>query len=98
MFRKPKKPKKSLRKREVTPDGEAEEDSVQETIRQTQKKQKILSALPMVTGRSTLPEERNISQEKSAPGELSVLEKKHHEAMKDYVNSHLHEEDPQRKK
>ena len=89
MFRKPSKKKKpsKIRKREEDEDDD-EDQSLVEKIRSTQKKQKILSSLPLVTGnpsRKANKKTNDAENSENVTGEMSVMEKKHHQLMQDYI-------------
>ncbi|KAL3933305.1 MAG: hypothetical protein SGBAC_010457 [Bacillariaceae sp.] len=100
MFRKPSKKKKpsKIRKRE---EGEDEEEdlSLQEKIRSTQKKQKILGSLPLVAGN---PSRRSIKKSPlndainadNGTGEMTVMEKKNHQLMQEYIEKEMNQDKP----
>eukprot|EP00980_Cylindrotheca_fusiformis_P015159 scaffold4189_cov86-Cylindrotheca_fusiformis.AAC.4 len=102
MFRKPNKKKSAklrTRKRDEDDDegdDEGDDEDVKAKIREAQKKLKLLSSLPLVTGEysSSLSKSKtnapvNPLVESSGGGELSVLDKKHQEAMKNYIEEEL---------
>ena len=90
------KKKGAIRRRNREDDDEGEDDSsksLHETIQQTQKKQKILSRLPVASGKVS-----NESKEPSAeddvdgngvPPTTSILESKHKSAMEEFIQSQL---------
>lgn len=99
MFRKPSKKKKisKIRKRDEEEEGEDEDQSVQDKIRSTQKKQKILSSLPLVTGnpsRKSKTKSNDVHSSENATGEMSVMEKKHHQLMQEYIEDQMNKNKP----
>ncbi|CAJ1966018.1 unnamed protein product [Cylindrotheca closterium] len=100
MFRKPSKKKKpsKIRKREEEEDDE-EDLSLQDKIRSTQKKHKILSSLPLVTGNpsrssSNKASTEDVTDSENATGEMTVMEKKNHELMQNYIEQKLNSDKP----
>lgn len=100
MFRKPSKKRKpsKIRNRQEKQDDDDDDDqedvSLQDKIRSTQKRQKILSSLPLVTvdpsrrnGKKTSSKVTNSLE--NATGEMSVLAKKHYMAMQMYIEEEL---------
>jgi len=100
MFRKPSKKKKpsKIRKREEEEDEE-EDESLQDKIRSTQKKQKILSSLPLVTGNpskraSKKSSSADVITPDNATGEMTVMEKKQHQLMQEYIEKEMGSNNP----
>ena len=113
MFRKPKQKstnkKRTLRRNENDDEDEDDEDrnTIQAAIQKTQKKQRLLSSLPVATGEissSSSSSNNNINKKMGRDatavaegptdtGELSVLEKKHKQAMEDYIQEQLQKGD-----
>lgn len=100
MFRKSSKKRPiKLRRKEEDDDDEEEEfdnnNNVQAKIRQTQKKQKLLSSLPVTTGnvkKRTVGDASTAAPQQlssSSQGELSVLAKKHQQAMEEFIDENL---------
>lgn len=101
MFRKPSKKKKPSKIRKRGNEGEDEEEdlSLQDKIRSTQKKQKILGSLPLVTGN---PSRRSIKKSPlndaintdNGTGEMTVMEKKNHQLMQEYIEKEMNQDKP----
>jgi hypothetical protein len=99
MFRKPskKRPAQLRQRRKEEDDGEEEDDDddVKAKIQTTQKKLKLMSSLPLVTGELSTRSKAQASStvnplsESSTSGDLSVLDKKHQQAMQDYIEEEL---------
>jgi hypothetical protein len=95
MFRKPSKKRpaqlRQRRKEEEDDTEEDDDDDVKAKIQTTQKKLKLMSSLPLVTGELSTRSSStgNPLSESSTSGDLSVLDKKHQQAMQDYIEEEL---------
>ena len=95
MFRKvSKKRPAQLRRRpqqdEDDEEDDKEDDNVQAKIKTAQKKLKIMSSLPLVTGDAIKkPTLYDSQQENNEKEQLSALDKKHQEAMQEYIEQEL---------
>ena len=107
MFRKPKQKstnkKRTLRRNENNDEDDEDRNTIQAAIQKTQKKQRLLSSLPVATGEissSSNNNEKKMGRDATTAaegptdtGELSVLEKKHKQAMEDYIQEQLQKGD-----
>jgi hypothetical protein len=94
MFRKPSKKRPAQLRRKRQEDEEDEEDEgISAKIQNTQKKLKLLSSMPLVTGEGSSISQRastiQNTDTSSSNAEISVLAKQHQQAMKDYIEDEL---------
>lgn len=102
MFRKVNKKRKPAGQPRITrveakdDDDDEEEASIHQRIQQTQKKHKLLAALPVASGddkpskrRFLVPNSMRSSVTEDEPQNLTVLAKKHKQAMEDFIQERL---------
>lgn len=97
MFRRSSKKRPAQLRKKREEDDEEDDENVKAKIQSTKKKLKLMSSLPLVTGEYSASSSRLSSNKAVNPlvdgaqtnGELSVLDKKHQEAMQSYIEEEL---------